>query len=135
MDIVLSKIQEYVKSLEWQYMITFLILSYISTKDKALTLWWKESDKNKVFNFVRNILLKTPKGIRVLIIGLVYAIVYYKVYTLDKKHIPVMFESFIFVTAFYGLIIKKVIKTLEKWVGIKTKEQEIIKNVEKGPIR
>ena len=82
MDIVLTKIQEYVKGLEWQYMITFLILSYVSTKDEALTLWWKESAKNKVVNFVRGLLLKTPKGIRVMVIGLVYAVIYYKVYSL-----------------------------------------------------
>jgi len=113
MTIIIERIEGYLNTLDWSYIVTLLIICWTLTKDKSLTSWWQEGGST-ILNKTRSFLLAIPKGIRVMVISLIYGIFIYHWRGYDKSHIETLFQSFIFLTAFYGLIISRMIKAIEK---------------------
>lgn len=125
MTTIFGKIEEYVMSLDWMFIFTFILIAYIFSKDKALTVWWKES-KSKTLNKVREVVLKVPKTIRIMILGIAY-IYLLKLWRSDVEGFEsytteVMFQSFLFAVAFHGLMLKQIGKWFSNFMGVSKNE-------------
>lgn len=106
MEIIFSQIETFITSLEWSYIITFILIAWLFSRDNSLESWWGESKLPKL----RASLLSLPKGIRVACLGIVYAVAHYYIYSLEPSNIGKLVESFIAAVAFHGLILKGIQK-------------------------
>lgn len=118
MDMIYDKLFAYLQNLDWNYILTFGVLSFLITKDEAVTYWWRETpNKYKFLMSIRKFVLAIPMGIRIVIVGLVYGMLVFRWRGYDKTHIEVMFQSFVFLVAFYGLILHSIVTKIEKIFG------------------
>jgi hypothetical protein len=99
-----SQITGYVSTLDWAYILTFIVIAYGFNHFKV-----KEGIK-KVTR------VKFSTKYRVAIIGLLYGIALYFIrgYTLEK--VECLFQSYVFAFVFHKLIIEGIIKFIGKGV-------------------
>lgn len=102
MEIVFTQLENFMKGLDWTYMITFILIAWTFTRDNALESWWKEEK----FPKLRSYMMATPKGVRVLIIGIFYTSLYYHLFDLPQNGLKQLFSSFVFAVAFHTIFIK-----------------------------
>jgi hypothetical protein len=106
MEIIFTQIETFVTNLEWSYIITFILITWLLSRDNALESWWKEDKMPKLRSFAMAI----PKSLRVAILGSIYAVIHFYVYDLAPNKITALLESFITAVAFHGLILKGIQK-------------------------
>lgn len=99
--IVIEQVKSFLTSLDWWYMITFILIVWLFARDQAVTVWWGEER----FPWLRNVIVNMPKGLRVAGLGFAYATAYYFIFDESFKQ---LFSSFLFVVAFHGLFLKKI---------------------------
>ena len=99
---ILSRIQTYITSLDWQYIITFIITCYHFNHYKV---------KEGVQIITKT---QTRTRYRVIIIGLVYAVCLYFIRGYSLQKVENLFESFVFALVFHKFIIEALIYWLAK---------------------
>ncbi len=105
---ILTQISNYLNSLDWSYILTFIILAYGLNHYRATDFFYQ------IFN------LKIATRYRVLIIGLIYGILVYLIrdYTINK--VESLLQSFVFAVVFHKLLLEKL---LIKLFQTNTKEE------------
>lgn len=95
---IINQIAKYSNSLDWAYIITFILLAYAINQIKVLC-WIAQITK-----------IKIATRYRILITGLLYGILVYFIrgYTLQK--IECLLQSFVFAMVFHKLLIEKIIQ-------------------------
>jgi hypothetical protein len=109
-EVLIAPIQNFFSALDWRFIISFVLIAWLFTRNNSLESWWKEEK----FPKLRSFLLMVPKSVRISAIGAVYAIIHYHIWQLQPKDIGILMESFIAAVAFHGLILKG----LQKKFGI-----------------
>lgn len=102
-DIILQ-IKNYINSLDWQYIITFIIICYGLNHYKV-----KEGLQKATGT-------QTRTRYRVAIIGIVYAIILYFLRGYELRQIENQLQSFIFALVFHKFIIEGILYWLVKHV-------------------
>ncbi len=92
---------DYLTSLDWGYIITFILISHLVNQTK-ITAW--------VFK-VSNV--KIPTRYRVLLIGIGYGILVYLLRGYDASKIECLFQSFVFAMVFHKLVVDKLFAVLK----------------------
>jgi hypothetical protein len=92
---ILSHIGLYIKGLDWQYMLTFIIIT-IGINSYCLK---KKNDAR----------IKTRTRYRVALIGVLYGVTIYLLRSYTLKEAENLFQSFIFALVFHKLIIEAVL--------------------------
>lgn len=97
-----TQLANYVSSLDWSYILTFIIISY-GINNRKITAGIKKVTK-----------VHTQTKYRVVLIGLLYTIALYFIrgYALDK--VECLFQSFVFALVFHKLIIEGLTKYINK---------------------
>ncbi len=99
---IIAHIQSYMTSLDWQYIITFIIICYGINHYKV-----KEGLQKATGT-------QTRTRYRVIIIGVVYAIGLYFLRGYKLKQIENLFQSFIFALVFHKFIVEALLYWLAK---------------------
>lgn len=96
MENIIEAFTSYMNSLDWVYIFSLVLLAEIFTRDAVV----------KHFPFgLRELMIKVPKGFRVLILGLSYGITLYWMRDYQgKTNIEILFNSLVFSMVFYELI-------------------------------
>lgn len=92
---------EYLTSLDWGYIITFILISHLVNQTKITTWFYK----------VTNIKIRTRY--RVLLIGIGYGIVVYLLRGYGISKIECLFESFVFAMVFHKLVVERLFAILK----------------------
>ena len=97
---IINQITHYINSLDWAYIITFILLVYAVNYSKLLD-WFYNTTK-----------IKIQTRYRVLLVGLVYGIFLFflRDYATDK--IESLLQSFVFAMVFHKLIIDRVLQQI-----------------------
>jgi hypothetical protein len=104
---IIDIIYTYLKSLDWFYIITLILLSSILVKDKRLSMIPEIP--------IKTALLNVRKGWRVVVIGIAYGTLLYWIRGLGKKDIELLIQSLIFALVFHELLIKSLIRVITSW--------------------
>lgn len=99
---IIKHIQNYMTALDWQYIITFIIICYGINHYKI-----KEGLQKATGT-------QTRTRYRVIIIGVVYAVALYFLRGYTLQHIENLFQSFIFALVFHKFIIEALFYWLAK---------------------
>lgn len=97
---VLAQITKYLNSLDWSYILTFIVIAYGLNHYKATDFFYE------VLKF------KIATRYRVLIIGLVYGVVLYFIRDYQLRMIECLLQSFVFALVFHKLLLEKFLKRL-----------------------
>jgi len=97
---IINQIIHYLNSLDWSYIFTFILLAYAINKTKIL---------NWGFKLTR---IKIPTRYRVLLVGVLYAIVLFYIRDYPLNKVECLLQSFVFAMVFHKLIIDKIIKQI-----------------------
>ncbi|QKX05375.1 hypothetical protein HN014_10765 [Aquimarina sp. TRL1] len=100
METVYQNIIAYLNTLDWSYIITFILLCY-AINHYAFTQWIKNG---------LGITLKTRY--RVLLVGLLYGIVIFFIRAYTLSQIERLFRSFIFAVVFHKFILELLTKRI-----------------------
>lgn len=99
---ILKHLIHYLTSLDWAYIFTFIIIAF-GLNQKAVTDWLAE---------VTRIKIKTRY--RVLIVGILYAILIYFIRETKLHRIEILIQSFVFALVFHKLILETLLNRLTK---------------------
>jgi hypothetical protein len=99
---IISHIQNYMTSLDWSYIITFIIICYGINHYKV-----KEGLQKATGT-------ETRTRYRVIIIGVLYAVGLYFLRGYNREHIENLFQSFIFALVFHKFIVEALLYWLAK---------------------
>ncbi len=102
LTLILSNIQNYMTSLDWSYIITFIILCYGINHFKV-----KEGLQKATGT-------QTRTRYRVILIGLLYGIGLYFLRGYSIQHIENLFQSFVFALVFHKFIVEALLYWLVK---------------------
>ncbi len=100
---IISRIQTYMAALDWQYIITFIIICYGINHYKV-----KEGLQKATGT-------QTRTRYRVILIGIVYAVGLYFLRGYSREHIENLFQSFIFALVFHKFILEALMYWLAKY--------------------
>lgn len=102
LSLIIISIQNYMASLDWSYIITFIILCYginhYTVKESLVVVTGT----------------RTRTRYRVVLIGLLYGIAVYFLRGYSPGHIESLFQSFVFAMVFHKLIVEAFIYWLAK---------------------
>ena len=101
---IISQLKAYMNSLDWAYMITYIIICYGINHYKVREGLRKATGT------------QTSTRYRVMLIGVLYGIAIYFLRGYTKEHIENLFESFIFALIFHKFIIESFLYYLAKHV-------------------
>lgn len=102
LTLIITNIQNYISSLDWPYIITFIILCY-GMNHYTLKSGLKKGTGTR---------LRTRY--RVVIIGLIYGVALYFLRGYQPSHIENLFQSFVFALVFHKLIVEALLYWLAK---------------------
>ncbi|WP_299213736.1 hypothetical protein [uncultured Dokdonia sp.] len=91
----------YLSSLDWGYIITFILISHLVNQTK-ITAW---------FYKVTNVKIRTRY--RVLLIGFCYGVMVYLLRGYTLSNIESLFESFVFAMVFHKLVVERLFAVLK----------------------
>ncbi len=99
-----NQISTYVSSLDWAYILTFIIIAY------GINHYWVK-DKIKKTTHV-----KSKTRYRTVIVGVLYAVILYFIRGYDLSKVEILFQSLVFALVFHQLIIDGIMKFIAKRV-------------------
>ena len=105
---ILQITTDYLASLEWSFIITFILIAGYVCDDKRV-LFFPEG--------IRNFLLRVPKIWRVLPVGIAYAAAIYWIRDYTRADIERMFNSLVFAVVFHSAIGKYIAGMFQKITG------------------
>ena len=97
---IIKQITQYINSLDWAYIITFILLVYAVNYSKLLD--W--------FYIITKIKIQTRY--RVLLVGLIYGIFLFFLRGYATEKIESLLQSFVFAMVFHKLIIDKILQQI-----------------------
>ena len=97
MSWVVSQMTQYITSLDWSYIITFILLAYGTNQPKVRGFFYK------VFRFR----LKTRY--RTLIVGVIYGVILFFIRGKDTRQIEELFKALLFAMIFHKLMIDQIV--------------------------
>lgn len=92
---------EYLASLDWGYIITFILISHLVNQTKILSWFYKVTK------------VKIRTRYRVLLIGIGYGILVYLLRGYDISKIECLFQSFVFAMVFHKLVVERLFAILK----------------------
>lgn len=92
---ILSHISNYLNSLDWSYILTFIVIAYGLNHYKATDFFYEV------------LKIKMATRYRVLIVGLIYGIALYFIRGYEIKMIECLLQSFAFAMVFHKLLLEK----------------------------
>lgn len=92
---------DYLTSLDWGYIITFILISHLVNQTKIITWFYKVTK------------IKIRTRYRVLLIGIGYGILVYLLRGYDISKIECLFQSFVFAMAFHKLVVERLFAVLK----------------------
>ncbi|MBS1635358.1 MAG: hypothetical protein JST26_05500 [Bacteroidetes bacterium] len=102
LTLIITSIQNYVASLDWSYILTFIILCYGINHYKV-----KEGLQKATGT-------QTRTRYRVILIGLVYGVILYFLRGYTIAHIENLFQSFVFALVFHKFMIESFLYWMAK---------------------
>ncbi|WP_298546122.1 hypothetical protein [uncultured Aquimarina sp.] len=107
MEIVLEQFTNFLNSLDWAYIFSFMLITYVI-------------NYYKIPEFIgRGLGIKLRSRYQVLIIGFIYAVVVFCIRGYELSKVLCLFISFLFATAFYKFLLQVVV---ERFLPKKTTE-------------
>ncbi|WP_027395140.1 hypothetical protein [Aquimarina latercula] len=98
MEIVLEQFTNFLNSLDWAYIFSFMLITYVI-------------NYYKIPEFIgRGLGIKLRNRYQVLIIGFIYAVIVFFLRGYDLSKVLCLFISFLFATAFYKFLIQVVVE-------------------------
>ncbi|WP_035085302.1 hypothetical protein [Aquimarina latercula] len=98
MEIVLDQFTNFLNTLDWAYIFSFMLLTYVI-------------NYYKIPEFVgRGLGIKLRNRYQVLIIGCIYAVVVFCIRGYELSNVLCLFISFLFATAFYKFLLQVVVE-------------------------
>ncbi|EDP96543.1 hypothetical protein U8527_10535 [Kordia algicida OT-1] len=95
---IITQLSDYINSLDWAYIFTFILICYGCNSEYITGLFYK------IFRF------KIATRYRVLLIGVLYGITVYFIRDYSIGDVEVLLQSFVFALVFHKLLIQKVIR-------------------------
>lgn len=95
---IATQIMGYVKSLDWAYILTFIIIGYGINSQKFTNQIKQKTN------------ISSKRRYRTALVGLVYAVILYFIRGYEVKHIEVLFQSFVFAFVFHKLILDGLVR-------------------------
>ena len=97
---IINQIVQYINTLDWSYILTFILLAHTMNFTKV-TYWLSKLTT-----------IKIQTRYRVVFIGLIYGVILYYLrgYSIDK--IEPLLQSFVFAMVFHKLIIEKLLQLI-----------------------
>ena len=95
---IATQIMGYVKSLDWAYILTFIIIGYGINSEKFTNQIKQKTN------------ISSKRRYRTALVGLVYAVILYFIRGYEVKHIEVLFQSFVFAFVFHKLILDGLVR-------------------------
>ena len=99
-----NQISHYVTSLDWAYILTFIVIAY------GINNYWV---KDKIHKATK---VKSKTRYRTAIVGVLYGIGIYFIRGYELAKVECLFQSFVFAFVFHKLIIDEVMKYVGKKV-------------------
>ena len=99
---IINQILQYINSLDWSYIITFILLTHAINYSKVVA--W-------IFRITK---LKIQTRYRVVFIGLVYGIFLFFLRDYNSSNIEPLLQSFVFAMIFHKLILEKFMQQILK---------------------
>lgn len=99
---ILKHLVDYLSSLDWAYIFTFIIIAF-GLNQKPVTDWLADFTG-----------IKVKTRYRVLIVGLIYGIIVYFIRDTMLHKIEMLLQSFVFALVFHKLILESVLNRLFK---------------------
>lgn len=98
MEIVLEQFTIFLNSLDWAYIFSFMLITYLL-------------NYYKVPEFIgRGLGIKLRNRYQVLIIGFIYAVIVFFIRGYELSKVLCLFISFLFATAFYKFILQVIVE-------------------------
>lgn len=111
-SLIEDKTIDYLTSLDWPYMITLIIISHFVVDDNILKV--KPLSEIKLLTKIRPLLLSVPKAWRVLLIGILYAVIINFVrLENDRLSTEVIIQSLLLTMVSHKLFLDKILKKLK----------------------
>ena len=105
-----NQITHYISSLDWAYIITFIIIAY-------------GFNHNKVSSGIKKVTqVKTSKKYRTAFIGLLYGVALYFIRGYTLNSIEILLQSFVFSVVFHKFIIDGLVKFLDRKFNTSAKQ-------------
>lgn len=109
---IASQITRYLSSLDWEYIITFIVIAYGINHSRVT---------RKLRKTIR---IKSKTRYRTTLIGVLYGVALYFIRGSELAQIERLFQSFVFAIVFHKLIIDGVIKYIGKKVSSSNKVRQ-----------
>ena len=108
---LLIALNEFIHSLDYSFVISYVLFNYLITKDEILGDFQKT--KSKFWKSMCLFLVSIPNGIRFIVTGFVYSFCYYMFRELKHKDIEIIINSFIFAVVTNNLIIESILSKIK----------------------
>jgi len=109
---IITQLSNYIETLDWAYIFTFILISYGLNSEYATGLFYK------IFRF------KIATRYRVLIIGVLYGVILYFIRDYTIYDIETFIQSFAFALVFHKLLVQKVVRYFFQIKPIKPTQYE-----------
>jgi len=97
---IIGQLTNYIESLDWGFIITFILIAYIINHSKVTTT---------IFGWLK---VKCRTRYRVAFVGVLYGIVLYYLKGSSFEEADMLFQSFVFAMVFHKLIIDLLVKSI-----------------------
>lgn len=97
---IINQIVLYINSLDWSYILTFILLTYAVNYSKVLDWIYKLTK------------LKIQTRYRVVLIGFIYGVFLFYLRGYSTANIEPLLQSFVFAMVFHKLIIDKILQQI-----------------------
>ena len=97
---ITGQIVGYIEGLDWSYIVTFILLSYILNHSKVTA---------KIRRFIK---ITCRTRYRVAFVGLLYGVIIWFIEGTSTEHGEILFQSFVFALVFHKLIIDLLVRRI-----------------------
>ncbi|QKX04128.1 hypothetical protein HN014_04140 [Aquimarina sp. TRL1] len=114
MEIVLEQFTIFLNSLDWAYIFSFMLITYLL-------------NYYKVPEFIgRGLGIKLRSRYQVLIIGFIYAVIVFFIRGYELAKVLCLFISFLFATAFYKFILQLIVERFIPDKKVETSKDDLL---------
>lgn len=114
MKIILEQFTNFLNSLDWAYIFSFMLITYVINYYKVPELIGK------------GLGIKLKNRYQVLIIGFVYAVIVFLIRGYDLSKVLCLFISFLFATAFYKFLLQVVVERFIPEKKVETPKDDLL---------